>query len=263
MYHLRLLKAFVVSALQNVLAYRLNLWISLLHALLNVGTGVLGVWVLFEQVHSVRGWTFPATLALLGVYLTLSALRGLVFGPSLDALAGLEGEIHSGNFDFMLLRPVNVQFLASFRHWRPLALLDLALGLGVLGVAIARLGPALAPLHIVSFLIALGAGLGVLYAILLAFAALAFWSPGFMFTWLFDSFLDLGRYPLGLYPGWLRLVLTWIVPVGVITTVPAQALAGGLDLFTLAGSVALAVLLLLAASILFRVGLRRYAGASG
>ena len=36
----------------------------------------------------------------------------------------------------------------------------------------------------------------------------------------------MGRYPVGLYPGWLRLVMTWIVPVGVMTTVPAQALTG-------------------------------------
>jgi ABC-2 type transport system permease protein len=72
----------------------------------------------------------------------------------------------------------------------------------------------------------------------------------------------MARYPLGLYPGWLRLVLTWVVPVGVMTTVPAQALTGELPVGVLIGSVGLAAGLFAAASALFRFGLRRYASAS-
>jgi ABC-2 type transport system permease protein len=95
------------ASAQNELAYRANFWISLLYALLNLGTGVLGVVVLFSQVETVRGWDLPATLALLGVYLIIGALRNLFIGPSLNALAGLDGEIWTGRFDFTLLRPVD------------------------------------------------------------------------------------------------------------------------------------------------------------
>jgi ABC-2 type transport system permease protein len=91
---------------------------------------------------------------------------------------------------------------------------------------------------------------------------LVFWSPGVLFTWVFDGLFQLARYPIGLYPGWLRLVLTWIVPVGVVTTVPAQALTGALSIEMLIGSVILAVALLIVASLIFRAGLRRYASAS-
>ena len=262
MHHLRLIKSFARASVQNELAYRANFWISLLHSLLNLGTGVLGVIVLFDQVETIHGWDFPATLTLLGVYLTINALRNLFIGPSLDALAGMEGEIWSGRFDFTLLRPVDVQFLASFRHWRPFALVDLALGLGVVGTSVVGLGQSLALGHLAAFLIALGAGVTILYAILLAFTGLVFWSPGFFFTWVFDTVFQMARYPVGLYPGWLRLVLTWVVPVGVMTTVPAQALTGDLPAGMLVGSVVLALVLLIGASALFRLGLRRYASAS-
>ena len=218
--------------------------------------------VLFGQVETVHGWDLPATLALLGVYLTIAALRRLFIGPSLDALAGLGGEVWSGRFDFTLLRPIDVQFLASFRHWRPFALADLILGLGVLGVAAVQLGQSLTLARLATFLIALGAGVTILYATLLAFTGLVFWSPGFLFTWVFDGIFQMARYPVGLYPGWLRLVLTWIVPVGVMTTVPAQALTGDLLSGVLIGSVALAIASLIGASALFRFGLRRYASAS-
>ncbi len=262
MRYLRLIRRFAEASAQNEMAYQANFWISLLHSLLNLGTGVVGVTVLFGQVGTVHAWDYPATLALLGVYLTLDALRGLFIGPSLDALAGLGGEIWSGQFDFTLLRPVDVQFLASFRHWRPLALIDLALGLGVLGTAVVRLETPLTLARTATFLIALGAGVTILYAILLAFTSLVFWSPALLYTWIFDAVFQMARYPVGLYPGWLRLALTWVVPVGVMTTVPAQALAGELSARMLIGSVALATALLVGASALFRFGLRRYASAS-
>jgi ABC-2 type transport system permease protein len=262
MRYLRLIKGFARASAQGEMAYRSNFFISLFHSCLGLATGVLGLLVLFDQVESIRGWDFPTTLALLGTFLTLSALRGLFLGPSLDALAGLGGEVWDGRFDFVLLRPADAQFQASFRHWRPLALVDLALGLVVLGLAVVQMGHALTLTRVVGFLFALGAGVTILYAILLAFTALVFWSPGFLFTWLFDGIFQMARYPVGIYPGWLRLALTWIVPVGVMTTIPAQALAGDSSLAILMGSVLLATALFIAASALFRSGLRRYASAS-
>jgi ABC-2 type transport system permease protein len=262
MRYLRLTGQFARASAQNELAYRANFWISLLHSLLNLVTGVLGVWVIFGQVETIQGWDLPSTLALLGVYLTLSALRDLFIGPSLEALAGMDGEIWTGTFDFTLLRPANVQFLASVRHWRPFALVDLVLGLGVTAVAVAQLGQALTPVRLFTFLLTLVAGITILYALLLAFSALALWNPGFLFTWVFDGLFRMARYPVGLYPGWLRLVLTWIVPVGVMTTVPAQALSGTLSPWMLVGSMVLAAAFFTGASILFRSGLRRYNSAS-
>src|SRR5712691_11883419 len=212
MYYLRLLKSFIRVSIQEELAYRTNFFISLLYSFLNLGTGVLGIIVIFSQVSTIHGWTLATTLVLLGVYLILSAIRAMFIGPSLDVLVGLDGEVWTGRFDFTLLRPVNVQFLASFRHWRLLPTIDLLLGGGVLGVGFTRISQALTLPHLITFLIALSASLIVLYAILLAFAGCVFWSPGFLFTWVFDGLFQLARFPVGLYPGWLRLVLTWIIP---------------------------------------------------
>jgi ABC-2 type transport system permease protein len=113
-----------------------------------------------------------------------------------------------------------------------------------------------------AFLLALCTAIMLLYAILLAFVALIFWSPGILFTWVFDGIFQMARYPLGLYPGWTRFLLTWIIPVGVMTTVPAQALTGNIPVMTLLVFFLFASLLVIGASFLFQVGLRRYASAS-
>jgi len=96
---------------------------------------------------------------------------------------------------------------------------------------------------------------------MLAFSALVFWTP-FLFTWLLNSLFQMARYPVGLYPSWLRLILTWVIPVGIITTIPAEALSGDLPWEMLLGSLAFALALVVGASALFRTGLRRYASAS-
>jgi ABC-2 type transport system permease protein len=261
-YYLKLIRTFIQASLQQEMAYRTNFLISFFHSLLNFGTGILGLVVVFDQVETVRGWDFASTLAVLGVYLTVGALRGLVFGPSLESLAGMEGEVWSGRLDFTLMRPVNFQFLASLRQWRVFALFDLMLGLGMLGVAIIQLGSVVTAGHLFAFVVLLFASLTVLYAILLIFAGLTFWSPGFLFTWVFDSVFQMARYPAGLYPGWLRLVLVWVIPVGFITSIPAQSLTGDVGTVTLIASLGLAAGSFLGASILFRAGVRRYASAS-
>ena len=221
MRYLRLLGYFAQVSFQEEAAYRANFFISLLFSLLNLVTGAMSIAVLFGQLGTstgeatINGWDFSSTLALLGVYFIVGALRGLVFGPSLDSLAGMDGEVWSGRLDFTLMRPLNTQFLASFRRWRLYALFDLLLGAGVLVAAILQLDQTLSLPRLLAFLLALGCGVAILYAILLAFSALVFWSPGVLFTWVFDGVLQMARYPLGLYPGWLRLVLTWIIPVGM------------------------------------------------
>jgi ABC-2 type transport system permease protein len=262
MRYLRLVSMFLKVSLQQEMAYRENFTISLLYSLFNLVTGVGGVLVLFSQVETLHGWTLPATLALLGVYLILGSVRGLVFGPSLNTLIGMDGEVWTGRLDYTLLRPVNLQFMASLRQWHPLALVDLMLGVGVILAAALQPGAGFDPANLPGFGLALAAAVIILYSILLVFSALVFYSPGFLFTWVFDALFEMARYPVGIYPGLMRVVLTWVVPVGLMTSLPAQALTGGLPLLTLLGSLGFALLLCLAASWLFRTASRAYSSAS-
>ncbi len=262
MRYLRLAGQFARASFQAELAYRANWVVQLTYSLLNLATGVLGTMVLFGQVESINGWDLASTLALLGVYLIVTAARALCLGPSLEALAGMEGEIWTGQFDFTLLRPVNTQFVASLSRWHPFALLDMTLGVAVVAVAASQLSYTWTWTRLVLFLLALSGSVAILYAILLGLASLVFWNPGVLFTWVFDGVFQMARYPLGLYPGWLQMALTWVVPVGLITTVPSQALTGALSREMLAGTLVLALVLVASASALFRYGLRRYASAS-
>lgn len=161
-----------------------------------------------------------------------------------------------------MLRPINAQFLASFRYWHVFSFLDLLLGMGVLGISVLRMSNTLTPSHLFTFLVAIIVSVVTVYAILLLFTALVFWSPGFLFTWIFNGLFQMARYPVGFYPEWLRLMLTWVMPIGIMTTIPVQALNGDAPIPVLVGSIVFASVLLFAASYLFQTGLRRYSSAS-
>ena len=260
--YLNLVRIFFQVSTQQEMAYRANFFINLLYSMLNFSSGILGIYVIFSQVEAVQGWTFSATLVVLGVYLLASAIRDLFIGPSLESLVGMDGEVWQGTFDFTLLKPVSIQFLASFRKWRPFVLFDLVLGLIVLGTGVGGLARTIQIPQLLQFLMAFLSGCLVVYALLLFFTSMVFWSPGFLFTWVFNDLFQMARYPVGLYPGVFRLLLTWIIPVGVITTIPAQALTGELKLDLLAASVLFSVVLVVLSSVFFRKAIRRYSSAS-
>ena len=199
MRYLRLIHTFLAASALEETAYRANFLVGILHSLLNFGTGLLGLGIIYGQVETIRGWEYGEALAVLGVFLTISALRDLVIGPSLDALAGMDGEVWRGEFDFTLLRPLPTQFLVSVRRWRLFPLFDLLLGLLVLGTAVAYLGTTIGVFQVFSFVLMLATGLLVIYALLLAAASLVFWDPGLMVTWILNTLFQTARYPVGVY----------------------------------------------------------------
>jgi ABC-2 type transport system permease protein len=60
----------------------------------------------------------------------------------------------------------------------------------------------------------------------------------------------------------MRFLMIFIVPVAFATTVPAEALTGHLTTETLLGAGLLAAVMLVASRIFWKIGLRRYSGAS-
>jgi ABC-2 type transport system permease protein len=79
---------------------------------------------------------------------------------------------------------------------------------------------------------------------------------------LFDGIYLTGRFPVGIYPGWLRYSVTFLVPIAFAVTVPAEAVTSRLEWETLALAAGFAVALFAATRWFWGFGLRNYTGAS-
>jgi ABC-2 type transport system permease protein len=142
-------------------------------------------------------------------------------------------------------------------------LIDVFVGLAVLVVAIVRLGASIGVEEALLFLLALMCGVVIIYSFLVILATCAFWFVKLdNILNIFQSMYEAGRWPIGIYPPWLRSVLTFIVPVGFAVTVPSEGLTGRTSPTLLLGALALALFLPLVARVFWRVGIRHYSGAS-
>jgi ABC-2 type transport system permease protein len=257
---LRLFWTFARLGTLNELAYRTNFWVQGFESAVNLGSALAGVAVVFSRTETLAGWQPAELVAVVGVYFLILGGVQFVIAPSLTRFIE---DVRQGTLDFTLTKPEDAQLLVSISELRAWKLLDVLLGAAVLCAALARLSGEIGALDALRFALALGAGAAIVYGVWLALASSAFWfvrvENALM---IFYALYSAGRWPVQIYPGWLRLALTAIVPVGFAVTVPAEALVGRLDAPSLAAALAIAALCLVGSRRLFLRGLRRYSGAS-
>jgi len=260
MNYLRLPIAFFWVGVVGEVTYRVNFFFQLFQSLVSLGVAVTGLSVVFSYTDTLGGWGQEEILALVGVYLLVGGIIGLVIQPGMEHFIE---SVRDGTLDFALTKPEDAQLLVSIWRVNMWSLIDIALGLGVLAFALVRLGEKVGGGEAGEFLLMLTAGTMIIYSFFLILATLSFWFVRVEnILVIFQSMYEAGRWPVSLYPGWLRYGLTFIIPVAFATTVPAEALTGRLNWETLLGAVALAVVLFIVSRLFWRIGLRHYSGTS-
>ena len=260
MTYLRLLWTFFRVGILSELAYRVNFVVQLFQSLLGLITALGGLAVIFAYTDHLGGWRPDELVALVGVYFLVGGAIRLVIQPSMERLIE---SVREGTLDFTIIKPEDAQLLVSVQQVQIWKLIDVVMGFVVLAVALVRLGAAVGFWQAMAFAVALLSGGAIVYSFWLILATSSFWFVKVEnILVVFQSMYEAGRWPVSLYPQWLRFALTFIVPVAFATTVPAEALAGRLTWQTLVGAVALASAMLIVSRLFWRVGIRQYSGAS-
>jgi ABC-2 type transport system permease protein len=260
MNYLRLLVAFFWVGIAGEVAYRVNFFFQLFQSLISLGVAITGLSVVFSYTDTLGGWGQEEILALVGVYLLVGGIIELVIQPGMEQFIE---SVRDGTLDFTLTKPEDAQLLVSIRRVNIWSLMDIVLGLGVLAFALVRLGEKVGGGEAAEFLLMLTVGAIIIYSFFLILATLSFWFVRVEnFLTIFQSMYEAGRWPVSLYPGWLRYGLTFVVPVAFATTVPAEALTGRLTWVTLLVAIAIAAVLFTISRFFWRVGLRHYSGTS-
>lgn len=255
------LRAFWAVNLAEELQYRANLLASVVGTGFWLGTAVLTAAVFFRQTPALGGWSFWQVVALLGVFNAVAGVVEAVLRPNVGRIVE---HVRRGTMDLILSKPVDAQFQVTFRRiviWRGV---DIVLGLGLTAAALVIGGRWPGIVEVVAFVVALAAAVAIAYAIWLGLMSLAFWFVAVEnLSILFDALYESARFPVTAYPGAIRFVLTYLLPMAWITTVPAGALTGRVGPgFALVSALVAAAALALT-RLLWRVALRRYTSAGG
>ncbi len=257
---LRLAGVFFRVGIMNELQYRVNFFLQVFQSLVALTTGLVGLSLVFTHTQNLAGWSRSELLAVMGVHILMGGFIQALIQPNMERLMT---DVREGTLDYALTKPADAQGLISVREIRVWQLVDVVIGLVVLGIAVAQLRGTLGLWQGLAFVVALVCGGIMIYTFWLMLTSTAFWVVRVdEMVNLFQGVYAAGRWPVGVYPGWLRSGLTFLVPVAFAVTVPAEALTGRLTVPTLLGAIALAVALLFASRRVWRTGLKRYSGAS-
>ena len=199
-------------------------------------------------------------LSLIGVQILLGGVIHTFIQPNMERL--LE-DVQQGTLDYALTKPEDSQVLVSVRQVRIWQVVEIVSGLVLVIVGLTRTGNSIGPLDAVSFAAALAIGTVLVYCFWLIVTTGAFWVVRMEHVLeLFEGIYQTGRWPVGVYPGWLRYSVTFLVPVAFAVTVPAEALTSRLHLGTFLVALGFAAALFAFTRWFWRYGLRRYSGAS-
>lgn len=244
----------------NELQYRVNFVSQIVSSFLALGVGLAVLGLVFSHTTELRGWTRPELLAVMGVHILVGGLIRTTIQPNMSRLME---DVRLGTLDYALTKPEDSQVLVSVREVRIWQAGDMLIGAILLVISVLQLDRGIGIWDAVSFGVALVLGGLIIYSFWLALACLAFWVVRMWETVeLFEGVYQAGRWPVVVYPGWLRFGLTFLVPLAFAVTVPAQAITSRLTGASLLAAAAFTVGILALARLFWKTGLRRYSGAS-
>lgn len=224
--YLRLLGIQLRTSVLLSMQYRLEFFLDGVMSVFWTASALVPLVVLFDARKTVAGWTWPEALLVVAGFTTL---KGVLDGAIQPSLGGVVEHVRKGTLDFLLLKPVDAQFMVSTARFAPWKGSDVWLGLLLFGAAFRALGRWPTPGGIALAVTILVAAVAILYSISILVISLAFFVVKVdNLIYLFVSIYDAARWPASIFRGALAFVFTFVLPLTVMTTFPALALLGRL-----------------------------------
>jgi ABC-2 type transport system permease protein len=192
--------------------------------------------IVFHHVKSIgvsTGWGQNEFYIFLATTWIINSIVQAFLMPNAQEFSEL---IRTGGLDFALLKPIDTQFLISFRKVEWSSLSNFFLGLLILTYGLFQLSfrtePAwtIGSLDVIMYFVFVGCGVAMLYSLMTCLAATSIWlgrNQSLYDFWFYIT--NFSRYPMEIYQtGWgvpLWYAFTFVVPVLVVVNVPARILA--------------------------------------
>ena len=257
---LRVSWLFLKIGVINELQYRVNFFVQLLQSVIQVGTALVVLSLVYSHTSQLNGWKQPELLTLVGVQVLLGGFIHTFIQPNMQRLME---DVQQGTLDFALTKPEDAQLLISVRMVRMWQVVEVISGVILLFVGLTGVERSIGVFDAVAFGLALIVGGVLVYCFWLILTTGAFWIVRMENVLeLFEGIYSTGRWPVTVYPGWLRYSITFLVPIGFAVTVPAEALTSRLHWPTLVLALGFGGAVFAFTRWFWGYGLRHYSGAS-
>lgn len=260
MTYLKLMRRFWQLAIARETQYRANFFALGFVGIVETIVTVLPMLLVFSFTDSLAGWSRGETIALVGLYRTAISLYQLIAGGGVFKLSQ---DVNQGSLDLLLIRPVNTQFLVTFRYVSLFQVINVGIGMLVFAIGISQANTSMAWQSVTQSLVIFACGLVLLTSVISAGAYIAFRAVTVeQLPWAVMDIAQMGQYPISFYPPAVRSVLTVVMPVAFVTTFPIHALRGTAGWGLCALAITFAVFALVTVRWWWGNSVRHYASAS-
>lgn len=225
--YLRVFATFARNSLVRNLMFRANFIVEGITSLVWMAMNLGFYLIVFQYTEAIGDWTRYPFYVFLATTLVVNSLVQTFFMLNLDEFSEL---IRTGDLDFALTKPIDTQFLISFRKIEWSALSNLAFGVALLLFAVGRLDLHPGLISIALYVLYSLAGVAILYSLSLAMASASVWmgrNTNLYDFWFYIT--NFSRYPMEIYQGRLGAVLGWAftfaIPLLLAVNIPARFLA--------------------------------------
>jgi ABC-2 type transport system permease protein len=223
----RVLKTFVRNSLVREMAFRANFVLEIVTRAFWFAAQLVLFDLIYRNVPTINGWSRYEFLAFLATGMIINTLIEAFFMPNCANFSEL---IRTGNLDFVLLKPIDTQFLISFEKLDLGTLSHLLLSGSLLAVSVVQLGQPVDGLSALLYLLLIAASVAFFYSLMVILASTSVWfgrNQGLYDFWFYITIF--ARYPREIYAGSpagdaLRVGFTYVLPILLVVTVPVQTL---------------------------------------
>jgi ABC-2 type transport system permease protein len=236
----RVFITFARNSLVRDMTFRGNFIIDTISSLAWAALQVIFYQQIFRQLNlpgssgMLSGWGRYEFYAFFSTGLIINALGQMLFMTNIDELTDM---IRTGELDFLLLKPIDTQFLVSLKRIEWSSAGNFLVGVGFLAFSLVKLADAPGVLQAVLFLVYLACGLAIYYSLMISLGASTVWMGRNLTLYDFWFYITtFSRYPMEIYQKsnfWLGpplgFVFTFIIPVLIVINVPARTLVWPLE----------------------------------
>ncbi|EGT0692382.1 multidrug ABC transporter permease [Clostridium perfringens] len=220
----RIYVQFLKQYLKTLLEYKEDFIYGILGFFLVQATSIIFISLIFNNVPTLSGWSFYEIIFIYGFS---QIPRGIdhIFTDYLWIFSGRS--IVRGEFDRYLLRPLNPLFQVIAERFQPDGFGELVVGFILVVYSAIKLSVNITPLWIIGFIIAVIGGTLIYTGVKLATASIAFWTKtSFRHVQMAYGLSDFSKYPISIYTGAIKFLLTFIIPFAFTGYYPGTYLLG-------------------------------------
>lgn len=259
--YLRLLGVQLRASIAQAAQYRLDFVLGAVMSVFWTAAALTPLVVVYARRPTLGGWTRDEALLVVAFF---TILKGAIQGAIEPSITNTVEHLRKGTLDFLLLKPADAEFMVSTTRLQPWRATDVLGGLALLVYALADLGRTVTFGAALATLALLVASLAILHSLWIMVVSLAFVTVKVdNLSFLLGSVYDAARWPASVWRGALAWVFTLVIPIAVMTTYPALAVLGRLDLAHGAFGCGLAVVFVLVARLVWTRSIRLYTSAGG